>query len=110
VELSLTFRGFGAGDARAASLCRAEYAVVSKNAGAVSGLAKPFPGRNWRREQRPVRLPTETGSSFEMTAYARTDGACCWTRFSGNRAARRTGTGSAAAPSLGICLTFGMGV
>jgi hypothetical protein len=22
-------------------------------------------------------LPTETGSSFEMTAYARTDGACC---------------------------------
>src|SRR5271163_3493578 len=64
VELSLTSRGFGAGDPRTARLCRAKYAVVAKNAGAVSGLAKPFPGRNWRRRQRPVRWPTETGSSL----------------------------------------------
>jgi hypothetical protein len=55
VKMSLTSRGFAEGDARAASLCRAKYAVVAKNTGAVSGLAKPFPGRNWRREQRPVR-------------------------------------------------------
>jgi hypothetical protein len=46
VELSLTFRTFGAGDVGAVGLCRAEYAVIAKNAGPVSGLAKHFPGRN----------------------------------------------------------------
>ena len=38
------FPGFGAGDARAASLCRAERAVIARNPNPVSGVAEPFPG------------------------------------------------------------------
>jgi hypothetical protein len=70
VEMSLTSRGFGAGDAKAAGLLRAKYGVVAKNAGPVSGLAKPFPSGNWRREQRQVRCPTETDLSLAVNAVA----------------------------------------
>jgi hypothetical protein len=38
-------------------------ANVAKNARRVSGLAKPFPGGIPAREQRPVRMSAETGSS-----------------------------------------------
>jgi len=67
--MSLTFRGFGERDAREGSLCRANLAVVAKNAGPVSGLFKPFPGGIWRCRQRPVRPPTETGSSLATSTY-----------------------------------------
>jgi hypothetical protein len=69
-EMSLSPRGFGAEDAKAAGLLRAKYGVVAKNAGPVSGLAKPFPSGNWRREQRQVRCPTETDLSLAMNAVA----------------------------------------
>jgi hypothetical protein len=53
VELSLTSRCFGEGNAREPSLCRAKWTVGGKNRGPVSGRAKPFPGRNRRPRQRP---------------------------------------------------------
>jgi hypothetical protein len=49
-ELSLTFRSLVAGDAGRASLCPAKPADIPKNASPVSGGAKPFPGRDWRRQ------------------------------------------------------------
>jgi hypothetical protein len=55
VELSLTSRGFGEGDAEDPSLCRVESAVLAENHGPVSGLGKLFPGRKLRCCQRPVR-------------------------------------------------------
>jgi hypothetical protein len=44
--------------------CRARRRKGSTKVPAVSGLANPFPGGNWRREQRPVRWPTETRPSL----------------------------------------------
>jgi hypothetical protein len=64
-ELSLTFRGFAAGEAGLRGLCGPESPGVGKKARRVSGLAKPFPGGIPDREQRPVRMSTETGPSLD---------------------------------------------
>jgi NAD binding domain of 6-phosphogluconate dehydrogenase len=45
------------------SLAARNGRLRSQNRSRVSAHTKPFPGGNWRRQQRPVRLPTETGSS-----------------------------------------------
>src|SRR5271154_1968197 len=61
VEMTLTSRGFGAGDARTASLCRAKYAVVAKNPGPVSGLP------TFSRQELASR--TETGSTLDRDGF-----------------------------------------
>jgi hypothetical protein len=43
--------------------------VTPKNAAPVSGLAKPFPGGIPTREQRPVRMSAETGSSPKCLGF-----------------------------------------
>jgi hypothetical protein len=55
--------GAAAAGMRECGLCRPKSAGVAKNAAAVSGLAKLFPGGIPASEQRPVRMSTETGSS-----------------------------------------------
>ena len=62
-EWPLNSRGFAAGHARWRGLCRQESAGVTKDATAVSGLAKLFPGGIPARGQRMVRMSTETGLS-----------------------------------------------
>src|SRR5882724_2613398 len=67
MPISLAFRGLAAIDSGQTSLIARNLAFAAKNAGPVSGLAKPFPGRNWQ-------CSAETGSNlvrdgFESVAF-----------------------------------------